>query len=70
MPYFYDSTINAVRSYTTIEESYKRECPFCKFVFIGSWARCPRCDKIVEPLSRGIKDTDNATEDPAAGQSE
>ena len=70
MPYFYDKSSRVVRTYSNIEDSYKRECPFCKFVFVGSLARCPRCDKIVEPLSRETKDADNATEDPAAGKSE
>jgi len=70
MPYYYDHSARVIRSYSNIEDSYKRECPFCRFVFVGSLARCPRCDMIVEPLSRGIKCTDNATEAPAAGDSE
>jgi len=70
MPYFYDKSDRVIRTYAVIEDSYKRNCPFCKFVFVGSLARCPRCNEIVEPLSRGTKDTVNATEDPAAGQSE
>jgi len=70
MPYYYDHSARVIRSYSNIADSYKRECPFCKFVFVGSLARCPKCDRIVEPLSRGKDNTDQATEDPAAGQSE
>ena len=70
MPYFYDKSDRVIRAYAVIEDSYKRNCPFCEFVFVGSLARCPRCDGIVEPFGRGIRDADNATEDPAAGKSE
>ena len=69
MPYYYDASSRVIRTYSNIEDSYKRECPFCKFVFIGSLARCPRCDKIAEPFYRGIKDAAKAIEVPAAGNS-
>jgi len=69
MPYYYDKSFRVVRAYSNIEDSYKRECPFCKFVFVGSLARCPRCDKIAEPLSRGTSRAAKAIEVPAAGNS-
>ena len=69
MPYYFDASAKVVRTYSNIEDSYKRECPFCKFIFVGSLARCPRCNKIVEPLSHGINYTDQAIENPAAGNS-
>lgn len=69
MPYFYDKSDRVIRAYAVIEDSYKRNCPFCKFVLVGSLARCPRCDKIVEPLSRGTSRAAKAIEVPAAGNS-